>query len=548
MSRSFGEERPADEQEEGGFSAFLRGTRRLLNRPFFSSEDTSSSRQSTRGGASSGPQRIASIDNEKLLSQDLCNAYKSSQALDTEVKDAETGEQLTRTHALILYRAQDLVKNIYGAEQGGEQYRLYLKSRHKEDQILETIRTLYEPQLFQTTAKTLASSAHRPSSLSKRQLVNAKPLKGEQITELSRFLHHCIEFLLKIGNWRSWLRCNATDPQDGKLHQAAKSIQEYIDSVNVPFWDVQIKIPLTVPDSPLAENKSPYVVIPAHRFILTARTDFFTKALSQELPLKEAREGVVQMDTSLATCSAILHHIYTGSTAYLLEKFDVDKTEVLLSASKYGVEDLATYIVEHMKANVAEDNATEALHTSLSLPKKFGYGLRMKAMEFLTKRNDVNSFDPEFWENLPHSIKEEIKALNKARTENPLGEATLGCMREFVGMLKEARLGQREMVESLRERVRQDERSLEEFKAKVNRQQQQVDAQIQNGSLTGSTKDRALELLNGEFHEIESRKQWLSKQQNLLQQRERYLQRLEDYTNDQIRQMEALKQLNQEHS
>lgn len=82
-----------------------------------------------------------------------------------------------------------------------------------------------------------------------------------------------------------------------------------------------------------------------------------------------------------------------------------------------------------MKANVSDDNATDALHTSLALPKKHGYGLRMKAMEFLTKRNDIDQFDPEFWESLPGSIKEEIKALNKARTHNPLGEGKKSVVR-----------------------------------------------------------------------------------------------------------------------
>lgn len=115
-------------------------------------------------------------------------------------------------------------------------------------------------------------------------------------------------------------------------------------------------------------------------------------------------------------------------------------------------------------------------------------------------------------------------------------------------MLKEARLDQREKVESLRNRVREDERSLQEFEERTNRQKQRVDAQIANGALAGRNKQQALQLLEGEFHELESRKKWLSHQQGILQKREKFLDKLEKYTEDQMQQMEAFKKISQEHS
>lgn len=334
------------EEEESVLTSFLRGTRRLLNRPFFG-DDSSNESASTRGrasakGASSSPPRIASIEKEKLLSQDLMNAFNKSEMTDVVVMEADTGAQLTKAHALMLYRALDTTKKMnHVAADGAAAYELLLKCRNNESQMVEVIKSLYATQLFQNTAKTLSSSAYKPSNASKKQQVDVKPVKHEQAHELASFMHTCVSFLLHVANWRSWANCNVTDMRSPQLKEAANAIQKHIDSVSVPFWDVQISIPLVTPEDPLATNNSPHVSVPAHRFVLTARSEFFAKALSIDLPLKEAREGVVRMDSDLELFAGLLHHLYTGSTDFLLHIARAEKSGLLLTASKYGVEDLA---------------------------------------------------------------------------------------------------------------------------------------------------------------------------------------------------------------
>jgi ABC-type transporter Mla subunit MlaD len=145
------------------------------------------------------------------------------------------------------------------------------------------------------------------------------------------------------------------------------------------------------------------------------------------------------------------------------------------------------------------------------------------------------------WEHLPRHVRAEVEALRDARRGNPLGVGSLGSLREFCGMLKEALAELRDQLADSDEVVAQAAHSAAAFVASQEALVRHARNVLEGGRFRGAADEERVATTVREVEQaIAHRQRWLATLRDSAARRRRAVEQFEAYTARQVALSRAL--------